>query len=155
MRTLPLPNLEEKNIVFNSMNFNLIYEFESNPILFSWNLRISIQFKLHAMLFNIFIQMKLNFFKINSFFSSFPYHWYCGIAQNPSLIYASEEIEVPNKTNYAIDASQNCYFHLIIERIMNMVYICNVCIVKSYRNIIINVIWQTQKAWERGYRFFF
>jgi hypothetical protein len=33
-------------VQFNSMNFNLIYEFESNPIPFQLNLRISIQFKL-------------------------------------------------------------------------------------------------------------
>ncbi len=36
MRTLTLPNLEEKKyfVQFNSMNFNLMYEFESNPIPF-------------------------------------------------------------------------------------------------------------------------
>jgi hypothetical protein len=43
-------------------------------ILFFFN-RIWIQFKLHAMLFNIFIQMKLNFHKSNSFFH---HCWYVG-----------------------------------------------------------------------------
>ncbi len=69
-RTLTWLNLEEKNIVlsFNSLQFKNL----------SWVefCLSSIQLKLHLTnSFNIFIQMELDFYKINSFFSLIHFHW--------------------------------------------------------------------------------
>jgi hypothetical protein len=71
IQTLTLLNLNEKNIVFNSIEskFNGFWIAFN---IFEFHLRIWIQFKLHyTNSFNIFFQMKLNFQKLNSFFSSF------------------------------------------------------------------------------------
>jgi hypothetical protein len=54
-------------LIFNTFYINF-------QLLFPQLDLISIQFKLHAMPFNIFSQMEFNFQEINSFFSSFPCH---------------------------------------------------------------------------------
>jgi hypothetical protein len=65
---------------YTSIDFNTFYanlhpifffnsiESESNLIQFEINFKNSIQFRLHAISFNIFIQMELDFHEINSFF---------------------------------------------------------------------------------------
>jgi hypothetical protein len=72
LKELAIHNLVGLEFKFHWMYLNSIYEFEFNWFKFESNLIHSkfneIQFKLHVMSFNIFIQMELNFPKINWFF---------------------------------------------------------------------------------------
>jgi hypothetical protein len=62
---------------FNSLQFKILSWVE-----FSLS---SIQLKLHyTNSFNIFIQMELSFYKINSFFSLIHFHWYFRAMESPS-----------------------------------------------------------------------
>jgi hypothetical protein len=102
-----------------SINFHPFFfiQFEFNSIESNcWIELNSIEFKAHPMLFNIFIRMKLNFHKINSFFSSIHQLIIIGSAQQ-------HRAQVKQKVLYAFSYKfklwkaklfQNCYLNCYV-----------------------------------------